>query len=84
MTSYNPPASHLKAVEEELSGGSAPTPTYGGTVETGAEWDFIIDKNGRRRYVLFVYLLAMPWMELRAPGLPIPRVLGIVNNRASR
>jgi len=51
MTSYNPLPSHLKAVQEELSGGSAPTPTNGGTVETGMEWDFIIDKQGRRRYV---------------------------------
>jgi hypothetical protein len=53
MTSYNPLPSHLKAVQEELSGGSAPTPTNGGTVETGMEWDFIIDKQGRRRYVEF-------------------------------
>jgi hypothetical protein len=52
MTSYNPLPSHLKAVQEELSGGSAPTPTNGGTVETGQEWDFIIDKQGRRRYVI--------------------------------
>jgi hypothetical protein len=51
MTSYNPLPSHLKAVQEELSGGSAPTPTNGGTVETGGEWDFIIDKQGRRRWV---------------------------------
>ncbi|ORY31949.1 hypothetical protein BCR39DRAFT_524745 [Naematelia encephala] len=47
MTSYNPLPSHLKAVQEEFSGGMA-TPSYGGTVETGAEWDFVIDKHGRR------------------------------------
>jgi len=52
MTSYNPLPSHLKAVQEEFGsgmGGGIPTPTYGGTVETGAEWDFVIDKHGRRR-----------------------------------
>ncbi|KAK1926273.1 hypothetical protein DB88DRAFT_481296 [Papiliotrema laurentii] len=50
MTSYNPLPSHLKAVQEEFgiaSGGMA-TPSYGGTVETGAEWDYVIDKHGRK------------------------------------
>lgn len=46
MTSFNPLPSHLKAVEEERP---ISTPTYGGAVETGAEWEFIIDKQGRRR-----------------------------------
>lgn len=47
MTSFNPQPSHLRAVEEELAGGS--TPTHGGAVDTGVEWEFIIDKQGRRR-----------------------------------
>lgn len=48
MTSFNPLPAHLIATQDE-SAGSA-TPSYGGTVETGAEWDFVIDRNGRRRY----------------------------------
>ncbi len=52
MTSYNPLPSHLKAVQEEFGGPGMNTPTYGGTVETGAEWDFVIDKHGRKRCVI--------------------------------
>ena len=48
MTSFNPLPSHLKAVQEEFGNGLN-TPSYGGTVNTGAEWDFVVDKNGRRR-----------------------------------
>jgi len=51
MTSFNPLPSHLQAVQEEygVGGSGMATPSYGGTVETGAEWDFVIDKHGRRR-----------------------------------
>ena len=48
MTTFNPLPAHLKAVQEEVSPGFA-TPTYGGAVNSGVEWDFVIDKHGRRR-----------------------------------
>jgi hypothetical protein len=49
MTSYNPLPSHLRAVQEEFA--TAPgmaTPSYGGQVNTGVEWDFVVG-HGRHR-----------------------------------
>ncbi len=43
-TSFNPLPAHLKAVQEEVQPGAS-TPSYGGTVNTGAEWDFV--RSGR-------------------------------------
>jgi len=48
MTSYNPLPAHITAMQENTA---VHTPTYGGQVETGAEWDFVLDRNGRRRFV---------------------------------
>jgi hypothetical protein len=50
MTTFNPLPQHIAAMQDDdYTRGGAPTPTYGGAVETGAEWDFIVDKHGRRR-----------------------------------
>lgn len=51
MTSFNPLPAHLQAVQEEFSGGTS-TPSYGGAVNSGAEWDFVLDRNGRKRWAL--------------------------------
>lgn len=51
MTAFNPLPQHLQATKEDEYSGGLATPSYGGTVETGAEWDFIVDKHGRRRLV---------------------------------
>ncbi|KAK4684868.1 serine/threonine protein kinase KIN1/2, partial [Tremellales sp. Uapishka_1] len=48
MTSFNPLPSHLVAAHDDLAAGGMHTPSYGGAVETGAEWDFVIDKHGNR------------------------------------
>lgn len=49
MTSFNPMPAHLNAVQEEFPSGGMTTPTYGGTVNTGIEWDYVVGPDGRRR-----------------------------------
>ncbi|OCF41735.1 CAMK/CAMKL/KIN1 protein kinase [Kwoniella heveanensis CBS 569] len=49
MTSYNPLPAHLQAAQDHFtSEGGVPTPTYMGMVDTGAQWDYIIGKDGRK------------------------------------
>lgn len=49
-TSFNPLPAQLQAVQEELSmNGGTSTPSYGGTVMTGQEWDFVVGEDGKRR-----------------------------------
>ncbi|WWD22296.1 hypothetical protein CI109_106787 [Kwoniella shandongensis] len=47
MTSFNPLPAHIQAAQDQFEGG-VPTPTYMGMVDTGAQWDYIIGKDGRR------------------------------------
>lgn len=50
VTSFNPLPAHLQAVQEELSNnGGMNTPTNGGTVMTGQEWDYVTGKDAQRR-----------------------------------
>lgn len=51
MTAYNPLPSHMQAMQDDIhaANGGLSTPSYGGTVSTGAEWEFVIGKDGRRR-----------------------------------
>ncbi|WRT63438.1 uncharacterized protein IL334_000343 [Kwoniella shivajii] len=48
MTSFNPLPAHVQAAQDHFSSDGVPTPTYMGMVDTGAQWDYIIGKDGRR------------------------------------
>ena len=65
MTSFNPLPAHLNAVQEEFPSGGMTTPTYGGTVNTGMEWDYVVGPDGRRRCVLFALSHDMRWTHWR-------------------
>ena len=56
MTSFNPLPSQIQTAQADFVDGLT-TPSYGGAVETGAEYEFVIDKHGRRRCVLNESLL---------------------------
>ncbi|WVR03365.1 hypothetical protein IAU60_000356 [Kwoniella sp. DSM 27419] len=48
MTSFNPVPSHIQTAQAQYASDGIPTPTYMGMVDTGAQWDYIIGKDGRR------------------------------------
>jgi len=48
-TAFNPLPAHLKAVQEDFTKTGMSSPSYGGTVNTGIEWEFVVDKQGRKR-----------------------------------
>ncbi|WWC85589.1 uncharacterized protein L201_000453 [Kwoniella dendrophila CBS 6074] len=48
MTSFNPLPAHVQAAQDQFTSDGIPTPTYMGMVNTGAEWDFVIDRNGHK------------------------------------
>ncbi|WWC57895.1 uncharacterized protein I303_100430 [Kwoniella dejecticola CBS 10117] len=48
MTSFNPLPAHVQAAQDQFPSDGIPTPTYMGMVDTGAQWDYIVGKDGRR------------------------------------
>ncbi|KAK6904883.1 hypothetical protein I203_105702 [Kwoniella mangroviensis CBS 8507] len=48
MTSFNPLPAHVQAAQDQFTSDGIPTPTYMGMVDTGAQWDYIVGKDGRR------------------------------------
>lgn len=51
-TAFQPLPSHLHAAAQEpISANGTTTPSYGGLVSTGVEWDFVVNADGTKRCV---------------------------------
>lgn len=48
-TAYEPLPAHLQAAAQEpLSANGMTTPTYGGAVNPGVEWDYVVNPDGTK------------------------------------
>ena len=53
-TAFHPLPSHINtAIQDPMTANGVHTPSYGGVVSTGVEWDYIVHPDGSRRCVFF-------------------------------
>lgn len=59
-TAYQPLQAHIHAAaqaQEPISANGMTTPSYGGLVSPGVEWDFVVNADGTKRWVNVASLL---------------------------